>query len=101
MVIHGVSRSCAGHRYSIGAMLLDLADPRRIIGLTRSSLLSPREPYEFQGVVPNVVFPAGAVALPDRDEFRIYHGCADTAIGLATGRLSEVISLCRAEGPPG
>ena len=95
VIIHGVSRSCAGHRYSIGAMLLDLEDPTRIIGLTKTAILSPSEPYEFNGIVPNVVFPAGAVALPGTDEIRVYYGCADTSVGLATGSLSGLINLCK------
>lgn len=97
VIIHGVSRSSAGHRYSIGAMLLDLEDPTRIIGLTHSAILSPAESYEFNGIVPNVVFPAGAVALFEKDEIRVYYGCADTSIGLATGSLSGLIDLCKAE----
>lgn len=97
VVIHGVSRSCAGHRYSVGAMLLDLENPEKIIGLTRSSILSPAESYEFEGIVPNVVFPAGAVAMLERDELRVYYGCADTSVGLATGSLSGLISLCLSE----
>jgi predicted GH43/DUF377 family glycosyl hydrolase len=78
-------------------MLLDLEDPTRIIGLTHSAILSPTEPYEFNGIVPNVVFPAGAVAMPEKDEIRVYYGCADTSIGLATGSLSGLIDLCKAE----
>lgn len=78
-------------------MLLDLEDPTRIIGLTKSAILSPSEPYEFNGIVPNVVFPAGAVALPENDEIRVYYGCADTSIGLASGCLSELLALCKTE----
>ena len=78
-------------------MLLDLEDPTRIIGLTHSAILAPTEPYEFNGIVPNVVFPAGAVAMPEKDEICVYYGCADTSIGLATGSLSGLIDLCNAE----
>ena len=98
VIIHGVSRSCAGHRYSIGAMLLDADDPTQVIGLTRSAILSPAEPYEFNGIVPNVTFPAGFVIFPELDEIRVYYGCADTSIGLATGCLSSLLKLCRERG---
>lgn len=97
VIIHGVSGSCDGHRYSIGAMLLDLENPEKIIGLTKSAILAPYEPYEFHGIVPNVVFPAGAIANFKEDEIRLYYGCADTYVGLATGSLSELIDLCKKE----
>jgi beta-1,4-mannooligosaccharide/beta-1,4-mannosyl-N-acetylglucosamine phosphorylase len=97
VIIHGVSRSCTGHRYCIGAMLLDLKNPEKIIGLTKSSILAPQEPYEFKGIVPNVVFPAGSVANFKEDEIMVYYGCADTYVGLATGSLSELIDLCKKE----
>jgi len=97
VIIHGVTRSCTGHRYSIGAILLDLDDPERIIGKTSSAILAPYEPYEFNGAVPNVVFPCGAIGDLERDEIRLYYGCADTYIGLATGSMSELIDACRKE----
>ncbi len=97
VIIHGVARSCDGHRYCIGAMLLDISNPEKIVGLTKSAILSPSEAYEFNGIVPNVVFPAGAIANFNEDEIRLYYGCADTYVGLATGSLSELIDLCKKE----
>ena len=97
VIIHGVAFSSAGHRYSLGAMLLDLKNPEKIIGLTKSAILSPYEPYEFNGIVPNVVFPAGSVANFNDDEIRVYYGCADTYVGLAIGSLSELVDLCKKE----
>ncbi len=94
VIIHGVTRSCTGHRYSIGAMLLDLEDPEKIIGLTQSAILMPYEPYEFNGVVPNSVFPPGAVADWEKDEIRVYHGTADTCVGLASGSVRDLVDLC-------
>lgn len=96
VIIHGVIEHCAGHRYSIGAMLLDPVNPERVLGVTRSALLSPSEPYEFHGIVPNAVFPAGAIGDVEKDELRIYYGCADTCVGLATGKLSAVVAACQA-----
>ncbi len=97
VIIHGVSLSSAGHRYCLGAMLLNLKNPEIIIGLTKSAILSPYEPYEFNGIVPNVVFPAGSVANFNDDEIRVYYGCADTYVGLAAGSLSELVDLCKKE----
>ena len=96
-IIHGVQKSCADSRYSIGAVLLDLDDPRKVIGRSMSPILTPSELYEYMGTVPNVVFPCGAIGDEEKDELRIYYGCADTYIGLATGKMSEVIKLCKEE----
>jgi len=95
VIIHGVSASCGGSRYGLGAMLLDLHDPSKILGAANSYLLIPAAPYEFMGRVPNVVFACGAIADHQKDELRVYYGAADTSIGLATGRLSEIIDICK------
>ena len=57
--------------------------------------LTPTEPYETNGRVDNVVFPCGAIADIETDTIRIYYGAADTCIGLATGKLSELIAACK------
>lgn len=94
VLVHGVDQSSSGHRYSIGAIMLDLENPEIILGKTLSCILEPLEPYEFNGLVPNVVFICGALADEAKDEIRVYYGCADTYIGLATGKLSELIDAC-------
>jgi beta-1,4-mannooligosaccharide/beta-1,4-mannosyl-N-acetylglucosamine phosphorylase len=93
-IVHGVSTPCDGAHYYIGAVLMDLDQPWKIIGKTYSYLLAPETPYERNGQVGNVVFPCGALADEDKDELRLYYGSADTCIGLATGKLSEVIQAC-------
>lgn len=93
-VIHGVTTSCTGSRYSLGAVLLDLEDPSKIIGKANTPILTPCEPYEYMGTVPNVVFACGCIADEQKDELRVYYGAADTYIGLASGKLSEIIDMC-------
>lgn len=94
-IIHGVAGSCTGQRYYIGACLLDLKDPSRIIGKAEGYLLCADEWYEFMGRTPNVVFPCGAIADHEDDQLRVYYGGADTCIALATGKLSEIIQICK------
>jgi len=94
-IIHGVAGSCTGQRYHIGAVLLDLKDPSRIVGKMNGYLLKADADYEFLGRVPNVVFPCGAIADIEQDRFRVYYGGADTCIGLATGSITEIIDLCK------
>jgi len=94
VIIHGVSTTCGGTRYYIGAMLLDLESPWRVIGKTSSWLLAPEMPYEISGEVNDVVFPCGALPDIEKDQLRIYYGAADTRICLASGKLSKIIKAC-------
>jgi len=99
VLLHGVAESCGGHRYALGAMLLDLNNPAKIRGLLKSSILTPDTPYERAGCVPNVVFTCGAIVDADQDRLRVYYGAADTCICLATGRLSSLVKAILAAGP--
>ncbi|MBE5040877.1 glycoside hydrolase family 130 protein [Ructibacterium gallinarum] len=94
-IIHGVSSSCSGQRYSLGAILLDLNDPTKIIGKCNDYLITPDREYEYNGIVPNVIFSCGAIADYKDDRLRVYYGAADTSIGLATGSISEIIAMCK------
>ncbi len=72
VIYHGVLTSCNGFVYSMGAALLDLDEPWRVIARARDYLLSPQVPYEQVGDVPNVVFPCAAlVDLPCRSPHRL------------------------------
>ena len=46
--------------FGIEALLLDLDDPRKILGATKGPLITPTENYERAGFVSDVVFPSGA-----------------------------------------
>ncbi len=94
-IIHGVMTSCNGSRYSLTAILLDLDDPRKVIARMNSWILTPDTDYELNGRVPNVVFTTGSIADIEKDEIRVYYGAADTHIGLATGKLSELVEACK------
>lgn len=93
-IIHGVQNTFVGFRYSLGALLLDLDDPAKIIGRMNSYLLTPEEEYEYHGVIPNTVFATGAIADLQTRELSVYYGGADTVIGLATGNLDEILDAC-------
>ncbi|HRN96220.1 MAG TPA: hypothetical protein PLD54_02135 [Candidatus Levybacteria bacterium] len=75
--------------FGIEAVLLDLANPQKIIGRTNSPLIVPREEYELYGIVPNIVFPSGA--LIEDDTLSIYYGGADTRVCVASCSLSELL----------
>ena len=83
-----------GKRYPTGVMLLDLEDPRRIVGLYEEPLIAPEAPYETAvGSRNSVVFPCG-MTLEEDGECRICRGAADTAICLATADVAGLIRLC-------
>ena len=77
--------------YGIEALLLDLDDPREIIGRTKGPIMVPEEIYERYGIVPNVVFPSGAVLNPN-GRVDIYYGAADTVCARASLNLSDLLS---------
>jgi predicted GH43/DUF377 family glycosyl hydrolase len=83
---HGVG---AMRKYCIGAFLLDLADPTRVIGRLREPLLSPNE-TEREGYVPNVVYTCGAL-LHSR-ELIIPYAMSDSATSFATVSLDELLA---------
>jgi len=88
-------------RYSAGIMLLDLDDPRKVIGRSRAPLLAPEASYEVAGGFRNdVIFPGGMI-LEDSGEVKIYYGAADTVECLATAHVDDLIALCLKDGPGG
>jgi predicted GH43/DUF377 family glycosyl hydrolase len=75
--------------YCIGAFLLDLDEPGKVIGRLREPLLKPNQ-SERQGYVPNVVYTCGA--LVHNGELIIPYAMADHATGFATVPLDEVLA---------
>lgn len=95
LLYHGVLTSCNGFVYSMGAALLDLDEPWRVVARSTEYLLAPSAPYERVGDVPNVVFPCAALVDRGADRLAVYYGAADTVVCLAFGRLSEVVDAAR------
>lgn len=95
LIYHGVLTSCNGFVYSMGAALLDLDEPWKVIARGRDYLLSPQVGYEQVGDVQNVVFPCAALVDRESDRLTIYYGAADTVTCLAHGHLSEILGSLR------
>lgn len=90
-IYHGNDRRAGDSgigKYSAGALLLDLENPRRI-RRPLGKILTPETDYERRGFVPNVVFPTGIV--PTGDTLLIYYGAADTATAVVELKLSEIL----------
>jgi predicted GH43/DUF377 family glycosyl hydrolase len=75
--------------YAIGTLLLDLDDPTRVVGYSRTPLLSPG-PGERDGYVPNVVYSCGAFL--HEGLVWIPYGLDDCRIGVAYAPLAEVLA---------
>ncbi|MGH8912511.1 MAG: glycoside hydrolase family 130 protein [Acidimicrobiia bacterium] len=90
LIYHGVLTSCNGFVYSMGAALLDIDQPWRVLRRSFDYLLAPHMPYERVGDVPNVVFPCAA--LTDGDRLTVYYGGADTVVAMAHGYISEIVA---------
>ncbi|MFG1732793.1 glycoside hydrolase family 130 protein [Paenibacillus sp. 843] len=81
-------------RYTAGLMMLDLDNPKKIIGLYKEPLLAPEVRYETEGGFRNnVIFPGGMI-LEDDGEVKIYYGSADAVECLATAHIDDLITLC-------
>jgi len=74
----------------IGAALLDIKDPTKVVAKTTKPLLKPEMSYELKGYTDNVAFPSGAVVVGD--ELYVYYGSADDGCCLATCKLYKLLS---------
>jgi predicted GH43/DUF377 family glycosyl hydrolase len=82
---HGVGPM---RKYSIGAVLLDKADPTKVLGRSREPLLRP-EPSEREGYVPNVVYTCGAMRHGSR--IILPYAISDTFSNFATIEISALM----------
>jgi predicted GH43/DUF377 family glycosyl hydrolase len=89
VLTHGVGPM---RTYAIGAMLLDLDDPRRVIGELPGPLLSPATD-EREGYVPNVVYTCGG--LVHNGQLILPYGFSDVGIRIATIPLDELLARLR------
>jgi len=86
---HGVDRDTT---YAMGALLLDIDDPRTVIARSPKPILKPTEVYETTGLFNNTVFSCGHIPLDDRGErIRLYYGAADSIIAAADFDVQEIL----------
>jgi predicted GH43/DUF377 family glycosyl hydrolase len=85
VLTHGVGSL---RRYSIGALLLDAADPARVIGRLATPLISPGE-RERAGYVPNVIYTCGSII--HGEHLIIPYGSADRSIAFISIKTAELL----------
>jgi predicted GH43/DUF377 family glycosyl hydrolase len=98
LIYHGVRMTSSGALYRLGAALLDLKEPWKVVGRANDAILSPGSPEDFMGNVGNVVFTCGAL-LEEDGELRVYYGAADQVMCLASAPIDDILALCLQEKP--
>jgi len=86
------------HKYKIGAMLLDLHKPTKVLHRTSTPIIEPVEAYENEGFKSGVVYPCGAVAM--NNKLHIYYGGADTVVCAASTDLDHFLHEMKHDRQP-
>jgi predicted GH43/DUF377 family glycosyl hydrolase len=86
-IYHGAD---AQHRYCLGAFLMDLDDPSKILARTTEPIMMPTENYELSGFFGFVVFTNGH--LVQGNKLTIYYGAADEFVCGAEFSITEILA---------
>ncbi len=87
LLYHATDKRDPG-KYKLGAMLLDLDDPSKVLFRSSTPVLEPKEWYENDGK-PGVVYTCGAVILGEN--LVVYYGGGDKHIGVARANVTEFV----------
>ena len=87
LLYHAHSRK-EPHRYKLGAMILDLNNPTKILYRSEHPILSPDMHYENDGK-PGVIYASGAVIRGD--DLYVYYGGGDKVVCVATTPLKKFL----------
>ena len=89
-IYHGADHT---NRYCLGALLLDLQQPWKVLARSREPIMEPRADYERTGFFGNVVFTNGHVV--DGDLVTLYYGASDSVICGARFSIREILASLR------
>ena len=88
MIYHGVATK--DDAYRVGAVLLDLENPSKILARTKDFIMEPEYEYETSGYYNGCVFPTGNAVVDGT--LYVYYGSADKNICVATCNFDELIN---------
>ncbi|PTQ94050.1 putative GH43/DUF377 family glycosyl hydrolase [Mucilaginibacter yixingensis] len=88
-IYHGATKE---HRYCLGALLLDLNDPSKVLARAHDPIMIPTEEYETSGFFGHVVFTNGHVLEDDGDTITMYYGAADEFVCGAKLSIKEIFA---------
>ena len=80
-------------RYCLGAMLLDLHEPWRVLARSRDPIMDPKADYERSGFFGEVVFTNGHIV--DGDVLTIYYGASDHSVCGARSSIAAILRSLR------
>jgi predicted GH43/DUF377 family glycosyl hydrolase len=86
-IYHGATQE---HRYCLGALLLDLNEPWRVIARSEFPIMEPLASYEQEGFFGHVIFTNGH--LVDGDNLTLYYGAADSVICAAHMSIASILA---------
>lgn len=89
-IYHGATKD---HRYCLGALLLDLNNPAKVLARSEQPIMEPVAPYEQTGFFGNVVFTNGHYV--EGDTIHIYYGASDEVICGATLSIKEILQTLK------
>lgn len=79
--------------FGVEAILFDAKEPWKIISRTEQPFMLPETNYERQGMVPNIVFPTGAII--EAETLYIAYGASDTSCCIASLAVSKILHRLR------
>lgn len=91
-IYHGANEQ---HQYCLGAFLLDLENPAKVLARTEEPIMVPAALYEQTGFFGHVVFTNGHIVEPDGDTVTIYYGASDEFVCGARFSINEILSLLK------
>ncbi|WP_406843158.1 glycoside hydrolase family 130 protein [Flavobacterium soyae] len=91
-IYHGANEN---HQYCLGAFLMDLKDPSKVIARTIEPIMVPATEYELSGFFGNVVFTNGHIVEPDGDTLTMYYGASDEFVCGAQFSIKEILLLLK------
>lgn len=86
-IYHGADHN---HRYCLGALLLDLNDPTKVLARSKEPIMEPTALYEQTGFFGNVVFTNGHYV--EGDTIKLFYGASDEVICSAELSITEVLN---------
>ena len=92
-IYHGADKNS---RYCLGAILLELNDPSKVIARTDEPIMEPQIDYEKRGFFGNVVFTNGQIV--DGDKITVYYGASDSIVCGAELSIKNIFAMLKPVG---
>lgn len=89
-IYHGAN---SDHRYCLGALLLDLKDPSKVLARSETPIMEPTAEYELTGFFGNVIFTNGHIV--KGDTLHMYYGASDEVICGAEFSINEILKTLK------